>query len=391
MLRSSTAFAFLLTVAHVQGDDGFRLNLLTDPSAVCLDGSPGGFYLREGVGASASTWLIEMEGGGWCVSAADCQARAKTDIGSSKNWPATGCPGMDGGSNGMLSNDCSTSPFCNATAVHLNYCDGASFASSRGYDEASGLQFSGAFIFNATFERLLSLGLGSATEVILKGCSAGGLAVYLHCDLFADMLAATGSKARVVCMPDAGFFRMNYDTFAGKAVYTPEQQWVYSYQNVTQMDAGCVAARTSNETWQCFFAEENLPFISTPLFVTQDLVDSWQMGNILDIPCNLNAASGPSACNSTEISAVHDYRASMLAALAPLTSSPTNGGYLSACYQHCHQNIEQVWDQELVQNTTVEAAFMSWWTNTGTTPRIVVDGEFGKNPHCYGTPYCRKV
>ena len=60
---------------------------------------------------------------------------------------------MDGGSNGMLSNDCAVSPFCNATAIHANYCDGASFASSRGYDAASGLHFAGANILNATVAR----------------------------------------------------------------------------------------------------------------------------------------------------------------------------------------------------------------------------------------------
>jgi hypothetical protein len=293
---------------------------------------------------------------------------------------------MDGGSNGMLSNDCSLSPFCNATAVHMNYCDGASFSSSRGLDSASGLHFSGAYIFNATIQRLLSLGLGDAKEVILKGCSAGGLAVYLHCDLFAAQLKAAGATARVVCMPDAGFFRMDYVTYGGQPLYTPEQQWVYSYQGVTQMDAGCLAAHArSNDTWRCFFAEANLPFIETPIFVTQDLDDSWQMKNVLAIPCDLGK---PGQCNATEHGAIDAFRASMLAAFAPLTASQTNGGYLSACYQHCHQNVEQVWDQELVQNTTVHAAFMSWWTGDGTAPRIVIDGLFGTNAHCYGSPYC---
>jgi hypothetical protein len=176
--------------------DGFSLELLADASALCLDGSPGGFYRRPGVGAGASTWVIEMEGGGWCVSVADCQGRAKTAIGSSKKWPQTGCPGMDGGSNGMLSNDCAVSPFCNATAVHMNYCDGASFASSRGYDSSSGLHFAGANILNATVSRLLKLGLGDATEVILKGCSAGGLAVYLHCARRARWTRAPRPQAR---------------------------------------------------------------------------------------------------------------------------------------------------------------------------------------------------
>ena len=103
-------------------DDGFSLHLLADPKALCLDGSPGGFYFRPGVAQGASTWLLEMEGGGWCTSVSDCQGRAKTAIGSSKSWPPTGIPGMDGGANGMLSSDCAKNPhFCNATGVHMNY------------------------------------------------------------------------------------------------------------------------------------------------------------------------------------------------------------------------------------------------------------------------------
>ena len=282
--------------------DGFSLTLLDDPNALCLDGSPGGFYRRPGVGDGAAVWLIEMEGGGWCTSVEDCKNRAKTDIGSSKKWPSTGCPGMDGGSNGMLSNDCETNPhFCNSTGIHMNYADGASFSSAAGFDAASGLHFSGAFIFNATVAKLLTLGLGDAKEIVLKGCSAGGLAVYLHCDLFAAMMKEAGSSARVTCMPDAGFFRMDVPTVTGAPHYTPQQQWVYSYQGVVQMDAGCVAAHAAtNDTWRCFFAEANLPYITTPLFVTQDTVDSWQMANVLSLPCDPGVApTKPNGCNAT--------------------------------------------------------------------------------------------
>ena len=40
----------------------------------------------------------------------------------------------------------------------------------------------------------------------------------------------------------------------------------------------CLAYYTpTNDTWRCFFAEYTLPFIKTPLFVSQDLADSWQV------------------------------------------------------------------------------------------------------------------
>jgi len=339
---------------------------------------------------------------------------------------------MDGGSNGMLSSDPSVNPhFYNATKVHANYCDGASFASSTDYSPTVGsmqLHFRGADIFNATVASLLALGMNQAKEVILKGCSAGGLAVYLHCDIFADMLKEAGVEARVICMPDAGFFRMDVPDVSGAPRYTPEQQWVYSTQGVVQMDKGCVAAHAAtNDTWRCFFAEANLPFITTPLFITQDTTDSWQMSNILGLPCNPNAKSGASVCNSTWVGVMNDFRDSMVKAYAPLLSSNTNGGFLSTCYQvrkwvlrahcvfcagglvtfapfffftpfypfypsplfsqHCHQNIADVWGRELISNVTLHDAFWSWWSGADTLPKLLVDGAVGTNKYCFGTPY----
>ena len=47
------------------------LNLLHEAAAssgtVCLDGSPGGYYWREGTGADHIKFLLVFNGGGWCV------------------------------------------------------------------------------------------------------------------------------------------------------------------------------------------------------------------------------------------------------------------------------------------------------------------------------------
>lgn len=42
----------------------------------------------------------------------------------------------------------------------------------------------------------------NADAAILSGCSAGGLATYLHCDPFASLVAPTPAK----CVADAGYF-----------------------------------------------------------------------------------------------------------------------------------------------------------------------------------------
>ena len=69
-------------------DDGFKLVKFSGKKSVCLDGTPGGFLWRQGT--QPSSVVVHMEGGGWCYNEADCMARSKTDIGSSKGWKSVG-------------------------------------------------------------------------------------------------------------------------------------------------------------------------------------------------------------------------------------------------------------------------------------------------------------
>ena len=65
----SHVFAVLaLSSSAAQSPEKWQKILLTDAAksgAVCLDGSPGGFYLRRG---SANKWIVFHQGGGWCGS-----------------------------------------------------------------------------------------------------------------------------------------------------------------------------------------------------------------------------------------------------------------------------------------------------------------------------------
>jgi dienelactone hydrolase len=63
--------------------------------------------------------------------------------------------------------------------------------------------FRGAAILDAVLADLLGRGLAQAKRVVVTGCSAGGLAAYLHCDYIAERL---GERVQTKCMPDAGFF-----------------------------------------------------------------------------------------------------------------------------------------------------------------------------------------
>lgn len=372
-------------------DDGFGLHLLTDPRAVCLDGSPGGFYLRPGRGDDANNFIVENEGGGWCVSAQDCLSRLETALGSSKGWPPRGCPGMDGGSNGMLSSDCSINPFCNYSMVHLNYCDGASFSGdvaapvpvlAPGGKTDGVVFYRGRAVLDASIAALLELGMSSARTVVWKGCSAGGLSVFLHADYVHARLPAA---VRFVAMPDGGFF-LDSPTWTGAAGYTPLYQWVAAAQNVSgSVNGDCVRAYAPlNETWKCFMAQYTLPYIRAPLYVTQDLNDIWQLENIARLPAACTTWPQP-ACTTAQVAFVHQLRFKMLAALAPLfAAAPASGGFLTTCLNHCHQNIDSKWLKEQVSNQTLVASFASWLAGGPLQP-LVVDDMLGRNPTCvYG-------
>ena len=72
--------------------------------AVCLDGSPAGFYIREGSGSGSESWIVHLEGGGWCANETDCHDRSMTPLGSSKSWPSSISLG------GFLSDDPQVNP-----------------------------------------------------------------------------------------------------------------------------------------------------------------------------------------------------------------------------------------------------------------------------------------
>eukprot|EP01043_Picozoa_sp_COSAG02_P043935 COSAG02_NODE_3870_length_6117_cov_7.546195_3_plen_129_part_00 len=93
--------------------------------------------------------------------------------------------------------------------VRCRYCDGGSFSGNREteFHNANGTSvwFRGHAIVQAIQDSLIAdNGLASATDVVVSGCSAGGLATYLQCDNWAERVAEVAPQAKVRCMPDSG-------------------------------------------------------------------------------------------------------------------------------------------------------------------------------------------
>jgi hypothetical protein len=209
----------------------------------------------------------------------------------------------------------------NWTKVFLPYGDGSSQTSDL--DEpvvvgTSTIYYRGHRILKAVQAFLTAPGgaLDGATEVVVSGCSAGGLSTYLHADEWAAALPA----ARVTALPDSGFF-LDYNT-TGATKYAATMRWVASRMN-GQLPAACVAAHPS-DPGACIFAEHVSATLRTPTFALQGKYDEWQVRNIAGI-VQTNDTAGINAYGSILSQRIGDN----------LLNQPQHGAFLDSCYHHC--------------------------------------------------------
>ncbi|KAH6783176.1 Pectinacetylesterase family protein [Perilla frutescens var. hirtella] len=206
LLSVLSCLFFLINTQVNSQENAFVINItfITDAvakGAVCLDGSPGAYYFAQGFGNGVNSWVVNLQGGGWCSSKVDCLDRSARISGSTqikKDVISTKFFGQ------MLSPNHDENPdFYNWNRVFVRYCDGASFmADVEAVDPDSKLHLRGRRIFNTIMEELISEGMANATDAILIGESAGGLATILNCDGFHSFLPNT----KVKCISDSGFF-----------------------------------------------------------------------------------------------------------------------------------------------------------------------------------------
>jgi len=327
-----------------------NLVLLSDSvslGAACIDGTPPAYYIQKGSGSGLYKWQIHHEGGGWCTSVADCYARSQGGLGSSKTYAQTMELGF-----GYMSNDPNViAMMYNWNKVYLKYCDGASFSGAN----STTTMYNGHPLHFKGYRNLLAYwislhndqGLDRASDVVIGGCSAGGLATYLHVDWWASIMPR---QAKVVGVPDSGFF-LEYNAPSGSPHYATDMAWVFLQQNCTSgVNHRCIAAHIpTDDTYKCFFAEHTAPYIVTPILPLNPIFDSWQIANIL---------------GSKDVAKVNAYGQDFLTRFnSNVFSQPKNGGFLDACYHHCNS-----WGT--IQGQTAAQNLMTWF-NTATGGRLV--------------------
>lgn len=326
--------------------------------AVCLDGTLPGYHLHRGYGSGANSWIVNLEGGGWCNDVRTCVYRKKTRRGSStfmeKQIPFTG----------ILSNHAEENPdFFNWNRVKIRYCDGASFAGDSEH-KAAQLQFRGQRIWLAAIDDLMSKGMRFAKQALLSGCSAGGLATIIHCDEFRGFFPQT---TKVKCLSDAGLFLDAIDVSRGRAL-RKFFSGVVGLQGV-QKNLPRICTNHLDPT-SCFFPQNLIAGVRTPLFILNTAYDSWQIQSSLAPSsadphgfwhdCRLNHAK----CTTSQIQYLQGFRNQMLNAIKGFSRARQNGLFINSCFAHCQSERPDTWfadNSPVIGNKAIALAVGDWY------------------------------
>lgn len=335
----------------------------------CLDGSPAGYYFDAAPSGEKSSWVIFMEGGGACGTEADCKARAKTDLGSSKNWARSGdLP------DNVLSSDCSVNPlWCNSNRVFVPYCTGDVHLGGRTAptNETWGLYFSGRPNFATILQDLKSShGLNEATSTLLSGCSAGAIGAFHS----VDFLAGEIPNSIVRGAPQAGWFFPNVTFFdawkQGKFLppYNPKISTLWGSSH--SLSAEC-QAKHGVDSFYCFSLNTAYQYIKSDVHIGENAADSQQVYGELFAPKD---PKDP-AVKKQVFEFIEYYQGTMLASIQQVQPAIAGGKkdalWMPSCFDHCG-DIDLVHDQLKVQGYTYKDSLISWWNKDGQVPAFLV-------------------
>eukprot|EP01062_Namystynia_karyoxenos_P028361 TRINITY_DN2149_c0_g2_i1.p1 TRINITY_DN2149_c0_g2~~TRINITY_DN2149_c0_g2_i1.p1 ORF type:complete len:458 (+),score=155.72 TRINITY_DN2149_c0_g2_i1:90-1376(+) len=332
------------------------------PNAKCIDGSPAVYYIARN--PKSTKYVVWLEGGGACFTLEDCKLRAKSVLGSSKMYmPFTQA------ARGMLKGNAEENPdFADWNRIFVPYCSGDVYSGTKpealnpwkdpsvpGHGKVDD-PFRGYFMGHTHVAEVVTdikskHGADKATEAILTGCSAGGIGTFNNCDYFAAQFPAT----RAVCRPEGGWFGLpiaNYEDWkAGRD--SPDMHnandtwWLWEIDAYTLNDPAVDACMRATHNGSdlpycnqlhspfpgktqgracCNSVPYMYPHIKTPMFISQNLMDSYQV-----------ATQGHAPLTATGyIKYLHDVIASSIT--EEVLNGPkkaTDGLFATACLQHC--------------------------------------------------------
>ena len=114
------SFTNMIKAAHVEME---RIDLNhMNPDAICNDGTPALYYWKESQ-IKTNDWLLYLEAGGECYSAATCLDRKATDC----HLTSSRCDGNTTSDEHGIFDDRPENPLAKANKAFLRYCSSDTF------------------------------------------------------------------------------------------------------------------------------------------------------------------------------------------------------------------------------------------------------------------------
>ena len=286
--------------------------------------------------------------------------------------------------------------FASFTVVYAKYCTGDSWTG----DNATVATYSGANVYfrgrrllDALLASLMPRGLSAAPQVLVSGCSAGGLSAYAHVDFIASTLPPT---TIVLGLADA-MFALEYSSWPGPnttTYLTGMFEFVASNWRLgggaSPLNAACLAHYGAANGVRCMWGATVARFVSTPMMVVNSKYDTWQRASIMgfnatDCPATVSRAGAITLCTPAHADMQAfwvAYSDKMMDALAQLP--PHFGAFLTNCPAHCETGVG--WSNPSKGTVaTLGEAVAAWWKGAVAhvkdpnweAPRFVADDADG--------------
>eukprot|EP00929_Paragymnodinium_shiwhaense_P057499 TRINITY_DN2878_c0_g1_i1.p1 TRINITY_DN2878_c0_g1~~TRINITY_DN2878_c0_g1_i1.p1 ORF type:complete len:419 (-),score=56.98 TRINITY_DN2878_c0_g1_i1:202-1458(-) len=349
------------------------LHSLSDPLAVCGDGTRAAYYLEkppadaEGGDANQTrTWIVDLMGGGWCHDEASCNKRCPAGsndrLCTINAWPKW-MPKEFTPSGILKVKDGFTLE--KAYKVFVPYC--TSDAHMGDSEAFNGRQFRGARVVrNVIADLQKNHGLGHLAPgqgkdlVILAGQSAGGRGAMVNLDYVADVLSYSPGKVETVGLLDSPLWLdlPSYDKeFDG---FPKECQDVFSFANVTNTGTECAKTYTGKDAWKCIMGQYRIPTLKTPYFLVASQYDAFQLGQnhiSLEDGQKVPAARDYGIDFATKTKALVK---SIRRSWPDVASRLPNAVYSWACYNHAVTLEHKGFDGDSIGGLTIDMAFHQW-------------------------------
>lgn len=272
-------FSIVVIIFRANGENRDNLAKLhflsSENGAVCLDGSKAAYYREHGFDKGRTKWLLHFEGGSWCTNSKACLDRSTNPLGSSKSYAKT--MNFEAMSNYFSRNYTDNLMFHNWNMIYIKYCDGGSFTGDTEEKyQGKTLNYRGNKIVLSLLQDLAAKGMENATEIVVSGVSAGGLAALIHVDRIKEHFP----KSLVVALVDSGFFYHLDEDRCPSPFNTSQVQMYHLMNSSAGLNVDCLDNLEANQE-KCLDAFEMLRFVNSPVFALQSAVDTFEISNIL--------------------------------------------------------------------------------------------------------------